>query len=546
MASLFSCFLGLYFLLLLLYNSQCSRAEESPSKSSAIFEKGSIYIDGSAAIAKIDEDFICATLDWWPSNKCDYGTCSWGNSSLLNLDLSNKVLLNAIRAFSPLKIRLGGTLQDKIVYQTAHYEQPCSPFLLNNTELFGFTQGCLPLSRWDELNQFFKKTGAKVTFGLNALNGKTIAPNGSALGDWDSSNAESFIRYTVSRGYTILGWELGNELNGNGIGANITANQYSRDVIAFHKLLQEIYKGKDVMPLVLAPGGIFDAVWFSKLIDKASDYLQVVTHHIYNVGGGNDSDLVQRILDPFHLDEDSKIFRNLQGVLQNFGTSAVAWVGESGGVYNSGRNLVSNSFVSSFWYLDQLGMSATFDTKTYCRQTLVGGNYGLLNTITFHPNPDYYGALLWHRLMGRFVLSTQFQGTKKLRAYAHCSKSSDGITLLLINMDGGATVNVSVSVTPANANKAPLLLQVINDQNPRHEIWREEYHLTAKDGELHSQTVLLNGKELSVDHFGRIPHLEPIRVKSSEPLAIAPFSLVFVDIPTVQVPACSMFTREYM
>lgn len=78
----------------------------------------------------------------------------------------------------------------------------------------------------------------------------------------------------------------GNELNGNGIGANITANQYSRDVIALHKLLQEIYKGKDVMPLVLAPGGIFDVVWFSKLIDKASNYLQVVTHHIYNVGGG--------------------------------------------------------------------------------------------------------------------------------------------------------------------------------------------------------------------------------------------------------------------
>ena len=41
-------------------------------------------------------------------------------------------------------------------------------------------------------------------------------------------------------------------------------------------------------------------------------------------------------------------------------------------------------------YLDQLGMSATYDTKTYCRQTLIGGNYGLLNTTTFVPNPDYY------------------------------------------------------------------------------------------------------------------------------------------------------------
>lgn len=33
-------------------------------------------------------------------------------------------------------------------------------------------------------------------------------------------------------------------------------------------------------------------------------------------------------------------------------------------------------------------------------------------------------ALLWHRLMGRHVLSTRFQGTSKIRSYAHCSKHS--------------------------------------------------------------------------------------------------------------------------
>lgn len=47
--------------------------------------QGTVYVDGSASIAKTDEDFICATLDWWPPDKCDYGTCSWGTASLLNL-----------------------------------------------------------------------------------------------------------------------------------------------------------------------------------------------------------------------------------------------------------------------------------------------------------------------------------------------------------------------------------------------------------------------------------------------------------------------------
>lgn len=47
-------------------------------------------------------------------------------------------------------------------------------------------------------------------------------------------------------------------------------------------------------------------------------------------------------------------------------------------------------FSVSTRYLDQLGQSAKYDTKVYCRQTLIGGNYGLLDTETFVPNPDYY------------------------------------------------------------------------------------------------------------------------------------------------------------
>jgi hypothetical protein len=40
--------------------------------------------------------------------------------------------------------------------------------------------------------------------------------------------------------------------------------------------------------------------------------------------------------------------------------------------------------------VDQLGISSKYNTKVYCRQTLIGGNYGLLNTTNFTPNPDYY------------------------------------------------------------------------------------------------------------------------------------------------------------
>ncbi|KAJ4709097.1 Heparanase-like protein 3 [Melia azedarach] len=504
--------------------------------------EGSVFINRNTVIGRIDDDFICATLDWWPPEKCDYGTCSWGEASLLNLDLNNNIFLNAIKAFSPLKIRLGGTLQDKVIYDTPDNHQPCSPFM-KSSEMFGFTQGCLPMHRWDELNAFFKKSGAKIIFGLNALTGRTIRPDGSAQGAWDYTNSESLIRYTVEKNYMIHGWELGNELSGSGVGTRIAEDQYASDTIALQNIVQKIYKGVDYMPLIIAPGGFFDRNWFKEFIDKSGRSLDVVTHHIYNLGPGVDQHLVEKILDPSYLDGEIKTFSELENTIKSSGTSAVAWVGEAGGAYNSGHNLVTNAFVFSFWYLDQLGMASAHDTKTYCRQSLIGGNYGLLNTANFVPNPDYYSALLWHRLMGRKVLSTSFSGTKKIRSYAHCSKQSKGITLLLINLDNSTTVHASVEFNRTwslqhkhNVHRTKIikLSEASMDGNER-----EEYHLTAKDGNLHSQTVLLNGNILSVNSAGDIPPLDPLHINSTNAISVGPFSIVFVHMPHVILPACS-------
>ncbi|XP_010533116.1 PREDICTED: heparanase-like protein 3 [Tarenaya hassleriana] len=539
--------MGLFLWVFVLAGVICSG--ESSSVDSGV---GTVYVDGRAAVGRTDSDFVCATLDWWPPEKCDYGTCSWDHASLLNLDLSNNILQNAIKAFAPLKIRLGGTLQDIVVYETPELKQPCVPFTRNSSVLFGFTEGCLPMRRWDEINAFFQRTGAEVVFGLNALSGRKVQPDGSAVGAWDYTNAESFIRYTAQKNYTIHGWELGNELCGNGVGARVSANQYALDTIALGNIVNRVYKDVSSKPMVIGPGGFFDASWFKEYLDKTVNSLDAATHHIYNLGPGVDDHLVEKILDPSYLDGEANTFRSLRDVIKSSPTKAAAWVGEAGGAYNSGHNLVSNAFVYSFWYLDQLGMSSLYDTKTYCRQSLVGGNYGLLNTTNFTPNPDYYSALLWHRLMGRNALFTSFSGSKKIRSYTHCAKQSKGITVLLMNLDNTTTVQARVEF-----NGSSILRHTVHHRHgskssrkrafpglPRPWVskglmGREEYHLTPKDGDLHSQSVLLNGNVLSVSPTGEMPSLEPRSVSSTDPITVSPLSIVFVHMPNVVAPACS-------
>lgn len=513
-----------------------------------------IIVRGDATVATTNADYVCATLDWWPAEKCNYNQCPWGNSSLFNLDINHPFLASAIKAFNPLRIRIGGSLQDQLVYGMPNLGHPCLPFERMASGLFGFSKGCLSLRRWDELNTLFQKTRAVLTFGLNALHGRHYIRHGVWGGAWNSTNARDFIRYTISKGYPVDSWEFGNELSGNGIGASVDAKVYGGDLIGLKFVLDDLYKNFSVKPLLLAPGGFYERQWYAQLLQSSgSGVVDAVTHHIYNLGGGDDPHLSSKILDPQYLNLVSNTYIDLQNVIQKNGPWASSWVGEAGGAFNSGSRLVSNTFLNSFWYLDQLGMASMFNTKAYCRQTLVGGNYGLLDTKTFIPNPDYYSALLWHRLMGKGVLSVDHNPSSFLRVYAHCTKEKAGISLVLINLSNSTAFRIRIQKEmtatnsmecetkknisfPHGSKKTGPCVGTESTGNPRK---REEYHLTAKDGNLRSRTMLLNGRALQVTEFGEIPDLIPSQVDDDDsPILASPHSIVFVVIPDFNAKAC--------
>ncbi|KAL2337317.1 hypothetical protein Fmac_011763 [Flemingia macrophylla] len=493
-----------------------------------------LVVNGVTSIATTDNNFICATLDWWPANKCNYGDCPWGQTGILNLDLSNKILTNAIKAFNPLRIRLGGSVEDQIVYQFGK-QNKCPHFKKREGGLFGFSTACLPRKRWDEVHDFFNKTGVKLSFGLNALTGKknSVEDKLNWVGNWNPKNAISLMKYTISKGYKIDSYELGNELCAEGIGARVDSVQYAKDITRLRRIVNLLYPDASRRPKVLGPGGFYGKEWFqSFLLNVAPGVVDGVTHHIYNLGAGVDKDLINKIQDPYFLSQVAETFKSVAQAVEEFTPWAAPWVGEAGGAYNSGSKDVSRTFVNGFWYLDQLGMTSTLNHKVYCRQTLVGGNYGLLNTTTFIPNPDYYGALLWHRLMGSKVLSISHEGSPFLRAYAHCSKNGPGVTVLLINMSNSTTFNISL-VDDMNLNP---ILETVPGRIQK--TMREEYHLTPKEGNIQSDVVLLNGTPLQLKKSLDIPEMKPQLIDASSPIIAKPDSIIFIHTKSFKAPTC--------
>ena len=305
-----------------------------------------VEVDTTHIISKTSPvSFGCVGIDWWPTSKCDYGRCAWGKASILNLDLNNKILRNAISSLSPVFIRLGGSLADFVRYEeveedynkqnTTHVRNStltrnrnlspnqCVPFSkpTNDTRIgYELGTGCLTMKRWDELNVFcLKANGCNLLFDLNALIGRKngTCPLGTNChiqdvskkhpcctnwtGSWDSENAEYLLRYTKKHFQdNVYGFEFGNELVGPaGIEATLAVEQYVDDFCKLFHLINEIWSDVDVdaRPKLITPDTAFEVEQygnFIKLTNERKCYPDVITWHQYLLGAGVDPKVSER------------------------------------------------------------------------------------------------------------------------------------------------------------------------------------------------------------------------------------------------------------
>ncbi len=149
----------------------------------------------------------------------------------------------------------------------------------------------------------------------------------------------------------------------------------------------------------------------------------------------------------------------------------------------------ASTYLDSFRYLNQLGTLAKRGVQVTMHNTLAASDYGLLDTKTYAPRPDYWSAFIWHKLMGTTVLDPGPSSAPTLHLFAHCLRNHPGGTALLA---------LNTSKTDAQSIQAPTA--------------SERYNLTARG--LTDRVVFLNGSELKLGPTMPFPNcMEEPRVR---------------------------------
>jgi hypothetical protein len=199
-------------------------------------------------------------------------------------------------------------------------------------------------------------------------------------------------------------------------------------------------------------------------------------------------------------DETLAFYRKLR---DEFEPGKAFWLTETADAA-CGGNPWGATFLDTFRYLDQLGRLAKQEVKVVAHNTLVASDYGLLDDKTLLPKPNYWGALLWRKLMGTTVLDAG-PSREGLHLYAHSLRGHHGGVALLV---------ISNSKTQKTAIDLPLPA--------------ERYTLTSP--KLESKEVLLNDRELRLGAGDELPKLEGKRIPAGR-VDFAPATITFLAIP---------------
>ena len=414
------------------------------------------------------------------------------------IDLARSKLRRLAAALAPAYLRVSGTWANSTYFSDTE-EAPSTPPA-------GF-DGVLTRRQWQGVIDFSKTADAKIVTSFAVSRGTR-----DAAGVWTPDQAARLLVATRLLGGSIAAAEFMNEPDLpaiSGAPAGYDAEAYGRDFKIFRSFIRQT--APEIV--VLGPGAAGQAPLASDLLAASGPGVDVFSYHHYGTLSERciGTSTPEAALSEAWLAKTDQALTLHQTLRNQFEPGKPIWLTETADAA-CGGNRSGATFLDTFRYLDQLGRLARAGVQVVMHNTLAASDYGLLDETTLTPRPNYWGALLWRRLMGTTVLDAGVPIEQGLHVYAHCQRGkSGGAALLVINTDRIASRSLRVPIAS------------------------ERYVLDATS--LRSTIVQLNGTTLALDDKDGLPPIEGVPTPAGT-LTFAPATISFLAIPEAGNRAC--------
>ena len=428
------------------------------------------------------------------------------------IHLDNPRLRKLATALGPAYVRVSGTWAN-----TTYFQNDGNPPLQKPPAGFN---GVLTRAEWKGVVDFAHAVDDKIVTSVAVSAGTR-----NAQGVWTPDQARALFNYTKSIGGSITASEFMNEPTFPGPGGAPTdyyAAAFARDAKLFGAFLRQT----SPQTTYLGPGGVGEGVSLTAgagrqmkrlatedLLKATGPIFDAFSYHFYGAVSHRcmGKTTVDEAMTPEWLDRTDTVEAFYAELRDKYVPGKPMWLNETAEAACGGDKLAAQ-FVDVFRYLNQLGTLAQKGVQVVMHNTLAASDYGLLDENTFNPRPDYWAALLWKRNLGSGVLDPGVPSSDTLRIYAHCATSGKGgVALVLLNTDRERAQTLTI---PVGA---------------------EDYTLTAAS--LTSETVLLNGTELTANADGTPPALKP-RPAPPGNFQLPPASVAFLVFPAAGNRSC--------
>ncbi len=428
-------------------------------------------------------------------------------------DLTNRRLRNLASELGPFYVRYGGTTSNSVYFQDND-----APRMAEIPE--GYSR-LLTRAAWKGAIEFAQLVDAKIVTGFTVSSGVR-----DEAGVWTPVHATALLDYTEAVGGEIYAAEMFNEPNMaayDDMLEHYGPADFSKDFAAYSKFMKQAAPG---MKLV-GPGDVDVGTYAGPRpnVPETEDYFStepkpqfdILSYHYYGALSERcappDSDRgvsADDALSEEWLGRQDRPLRERKALRDKYASGAPIWNTETGAAACGGPQW-QPTFRDTFRYLDTNARLSKQGLDAIFTHALISGSNGVIDEKTFRPNPNYWAALMWRRMMGTKILDAG-PIEPGFHLYAHCQRGvSGGVTLLAINLQDqsrGLRLN-----GPADL-----------------------YVLSAP--ELQSRTVLLNGNPLKLEPDDTVPETLPRRSTSGD-VTLAPTSIIFIALPDAGNASCT-------